>query len=263
MSILLVKLILAPALIGAVSVAGRRWGPSVSGWLVGLPLTSGPVALILALSQGAPFAARTSDGILAGGVSVGVFSLTYSRVAFHFDWRLTLLAGWLAFLTTTFALQYVSLPVGPVFAGVVALLLLMLLLLPHAPTAPALTKPPKWDIPARMLIAAVFVFALTESAGVLGPRLSGLLAPFPIYTSILAAFTHRLDGPVAAARFLHGVMLGLFSFCAFFLVLAVLLVPIGIALAFLMATITTLAMQGVSLWLLRRGSPQPASFSAK
>jgi len=38
------KLLLTPALLGLVSLAGRRWGPAVSGWLVGLPLTSGPVA---------------------------------------------------------------------------------------------------------------------------------------------------------------------------------------------------------------------------
>src|SRR5437660_411979 len=38
-------------------MAGRRWGPGVSGWLVGFPLTSGPVAFFLALDQGVSFAA--------------------------------------------------------------------------------------------------------------------------------------------------------------------------------------------------------------
>ncbi|HLI06681.1 MAG TPA: hypothetical protein VKV40_08945 [Ktedonobacteraceae bacterium] len=31
------KLLLTPLLIGLVSLAGRRWGPAVSGWIVGLP----------------------------------------------------------------------------------------------------------------------------------------------------------------------------------------------------------------------------------
>ena len=42
------KLVLTPLLIGMASVAGRRWGPVVSGWLIGLPLTSAPVVLFLA-----------------------------------------------------------------------------------------------------------------------------------------------------------------------------------------------------------------------
>lgn len=46
------KLVLTPLLIGMASVAGRRWGPMVSGRLIGLPLTSAPVVLFLALEQG-------------------------------------------------------------------------------------------------------------------------------------------------------------------------------------------------------------------
>ena len=40
---ILLKLIIAPVLIGLVSLAERKWGASVSGLLVGLPLTSGPI----------------------------------------------------------------------------------------------------------------------------------------------------------------------------------------------------------------------------
>ena len=34
MNILVLKLILAPVIIGSASLAGRRWGAAVSGWLV-------------------------------------------------------------------------------------------------------------------------------------------------------------------------------------------------------------------------------------
>jgi len=50
--ILALKLVLTPALIAIATLAGRRFGPSISGWLVGLPFTSGPVSLFLALEQG-------------------------------------------------------------------------------------------------------------------------------------------------------------------------------------------------------------------
>lgn len=42
------KLVVTPLLIGGVTLAGRRWGEHMGGWLVALPLTSGPVASFLA-----------------------------------------------------------------------------------------------------------------------------------------------------------------------------------------------------------------------
>ncbi len=33
------RIFLAPALIGLASLVGRRWGPTVSGWLIGLPFS--------------------------------------------------------------------------------------------------------------------------------------------------------------------------------------------------------------------------------
>ena len=40
--ILLLKLCLVPALIYAVSLAGRRWGAGVAGWISALPIVAGP-----------------------------------------------------------------------------------------------------------------------------------------------------------------------------------------------------------------------------
>ena len=63
-TMLLLKLILTPLLLGGVTLAGRKFGPTVSGWLVGLPLTSGPVSFFLALEQGTKFAAHAAQGTL-------------------------------------------------------------------------------------------------------------------------------------------------------------------------------------------------------
>jgi hypothetical protein len=43
MSLLTVKLIAAPLVILLATLAARRWGDAIGGWLVGLPLTSGPL----------------------------------------------------------------------------------------------------------------------------------------------------------------------------------------------------------------------------
>src|SRR6478672_5281841 len=62
MSLLLVKLTLAPALVVGSSLAGRRWGPEASGLLVALPLVAGPILLIVDLDHGAHFASRAAAG---------------------------------------------------------------------------------------------------------------------------------------------------------------------------------------------------------
>lgn len=252
MNNLLLKLLLTPALIVGVSLIGRRWGPAVAGWIVGLPLTSGPVAFFLALDQGTAFAAASSMGILAGTLSVAAFCLAYSRGAWHVRWPLALLAGWLGFFASTWTFQQVSLPLATLSGVIVVLLVLALWLMPAHVESVHSVESPWWDIPARALVATAVVLLLTGYAPVLGPRLSGLLTPFPILAATLGVFTHRFQGPGAAAGLLRGVMLGLFGFAAFFVVVSALLVPLGIAATFALATAAALLLQGATLGVLRR-----------
>ena len=114
------------------------------------------------------------------------------------------------------------------------------------------TRPPlRWDLPARMVIATLLVVFITEAAPVLGPRLSGVLAAFPVYAAILTVFGHR-SGAASAVQVLRGLLLGLFGFAAFFLVLGLLIERAGIALAFTAAIATALAIQMSSLGLVLR-----------
>jgi hypothetical protein len=71
----LLKLVLTPLLIAAISLASRRWGPGIGGAIAGLPLTSGPVSVFLALEQGREFTSRSAVGTLLGLVSQAGFCL--------------------------------------------------------------------------------------------------------------------------------------------------------------------------------------------
>jgi hypothetical protein len=103
-----------------------------------------------------------------------------------------------------------------------------------------------------MVVATVFVLLLTGIAPALGPHLTGLLAPFPLYAAILAVFAHHLQGPAPAARVLRGLLVGLFAFAGFFLVLAALIERVGIAPAFTMAITVALTLHASSLWAFQR-----------
>ena len=250
---LFLRVLLTPSLIALVSLAGRRWGPAASGLLVGLPLTSGPVLLILALQSGTAFAADTARGIIFGTISVALFCLAYGWAAIRWRWPVALLASWLVFLAATALLQLVTLPLVFAFALCVAVMALALAVFPRAPeSTSAPLPPPPWDIPARMAVAAAFVLLLTGAAPQLGPHLTGLLAPFPIFGTVLTVFTHAQAGTAAALRLLRGLLVGLLSFAAFFLVAGTLIVPAGIVPAFIAASATTIIIQGASQWFFAR-----------
>jgi len=252
--VLLLKLVLTPLLIAGVSLAGRRWGPMVSGWLVGLPLTSAPVVLFLALEQGTDFATQAAVGILLGLISTAMFCLVYSRLAPHTPWPGSLLGSWAAVVAVPLGLRGVQLPLWPAAALVVGGLIGVRWAIPVTPAAIAEALPlPRWDIPARMVLATAFVLALTAGAAALGPQLSGLIAPLPIYATILAVFTHRLQGVPATQRLLRALVTGVFSTVLFYLALALLLQPTGLLMAFGGATSAALGLHALSLTLMRRG----------
>ena len=257
MNTLLLKILVTPALIGTASLAGRRWGHSISGWLVALPLTTGPITFFLAISHGPAFAASAAAGTLAGGLSQAAFVMAYAHLAWHWKWPATLTAAILAFAILTALLQQVTFPLIALCAAIFIVFTLVLRSLPRQVDPLEINDSllPRWDIPLRMAIATIFVVLVTALAPSFGARLTGLLAPFPLFTATLVAFAHHQYGPAAAMKVLRGLMMGLFSYASFFFVLAILLEPAGIPIAFATAIVAMLILQSISLWLLQRRSP--------
>src|SRR5712664_2114856 len=220
MTLLLAELVLTPLLIATVTLAGRRWGPAMGGWLAGLPLTSGPVSVFLALEQSPDFAARAAVGTLAGLVGVACFCIVYARLARNRSWIPATAFGIAAYLASAAVLSGVPLSLGPTAAGTLALLLLTFRLLPTAVGPADAPAAPRWDVAVRMAVATALVLVLTATAALLGPKLSGLLSPFPVFATVLAVFTHRHAGVAATQQLLRGIVVGSFAFAGFFVVVA-------------------------------------------
>jgi len=247
------RILLAPALIGAASLAGRRWGPAVSGWLVGLPLTSAPVTFLLALEHGAAFAASVALGTLAGTISQTLFAVVYAWLARRHRWPLAFMGGSVVFAVSTVGLAGLHVPLVPLAGVVVVALIVGLRAMPGlGPRAATPAAPlPRWDLPVRMLVATLIVGALIGVAPALGPHVTGLLSPFPVYAAILTVFAHRGQGAPAAIGVLRGLLAGLFGFVGFFVVVAGSIERLGVAGAFVIATLVALAVQLLSLQGLR------------
>ena len=93
-------------------------GGAVSGWLVGLPLTSGPVIFFLALSSGTVFAASAIAGTISGGFSLAAFCLAYAWLAIRFDWRVALTGSLLAYFGIVVLMQNIIIPFVPLISAV-------------------------------------------------------------------------------------------------------------------------------------------------
>ena len=264
---LVLKLVLVPGLIALVTLAGRRFGPRIGGWLNALPLVAGPVLFFLALEQGERFVARAAESTLAGLAAVAAFAVIYSWSALRRRWWVCVLVGWAVFAALTIALQAVRWTAASGLGLAVAAFGLARLALPRLPEAPPPARAPSWDLPLRMASAVVLVLLVTGLAAWLGPRLSGAITPFPIATTILLAFTHAQQGAPAAVGFLRAFLPAMWSFALFCFVLAWGVVALGRDLAFGLALAASLAVQGAVLLgleaLASRGTARPGPPAAR
>lgn len=248
---LVFKITLAPILIALVTLAGRKWGPGVAGWLLGFPLNSGPIIFFLLLERGPRFAASAARGSLLGILAWMAFCVTYAFCCNRMSWWWATLAGWLAYFLV--AAAFFSVTVGVVWSYVLVIvaLLVVLALFPAVPESVEPSGLPREDLWLRMATASLMVLSLTAVAKALGATLSGILTAFPAYTTILAVFTHR-HGAGFAARALKGVTAGLFTAATFLMTLSVSLMHLNGTLSFALAIAAALAVQATTLPFVRR-----------
>jgi len=248
--LLLLKIILAPVLIALVSLAGRKWGPGVAGWLLGLPLNSGPILFFLLLEQGPRFAAEATRGSLLGILAWASFCVVYAFCCLRMSWWWSTLTGWIAYFLVAWALLPLTVTVIWAFVLVIIVLLVFWLIFPKVPLPDSNSSQDRPDLWLRMATASVMVVTLTGVAKLLGPTRSGMLTAFPAYTTILAVFTHR-HGAALAVQAMKGVILGLYTAATFFLVLWFCLARLGNAWSFVWASVAALAVHAVSLVFVR------------
>lgn len=256
MALLIAKIFLAPLCVVGVSLAGRRWGMGVAGVLGGLPVVAGPILLAVTLIHGRSFGAESAAGTLLALAALTAFVVTYGTVARAAGPLASVLCGWAAFLLGVALLSLVTPPPGIslLFVGTCFAAGIVLLPSPSSPLPPP-AAPPGWDLPARALGALILVLVITGLSGALGAKLSGLLAPFPIITSVLAVFTHAHSGTAQLELLLRNFLFGFYGFATFCFVLAIALPSLAIAPAFGLALAVALITQATSSLLRFRLAP--------
>ncbi|WJY13828.1 hypothetical protein PCO82_14890 [Pectobacteriaceae bacterium CE90] len=248
MDLFTIKLLVTPILMLVVSLAVRKWGSFVGGILSGMPLTSGPVAVFLAVEQGPHFAAEAAGAALSGLSAVLLTYLFYFILTRFFS---ILVAGvsalcFFGMISTLFL--FLASTEGAIIVSVVAIIIILRLTDSgeRAVKEPAV---PYWDIPLRMLTATALLFAITSSAHLLGPQISGMLAPVPVIAWPLTLFAHIQGGRRDMAAVVRGNAVSATGVILFYVVIRELILWAGVLatfiLAFMASVVVTVLLTGV------------------
>jgi hypothetical protein len=249
---LLLKLFLVPALIALISLAGRRWGPHVAGWLSAFPVVGAPILFFIAIERGVPFASVSALGMFTSIAANILFGLAYAwlatRLVWFWSWPLALVfyAGAVGLINSLSPALWQAVVVNGLA------ILLAPRLFPRTETVNQTMQHSVVELPLRMLAGAALVFGVTYFSETLGSRLSGMMAMFPVMASVLAVFSHRHAGKEFAIQLLRGALLGWYAFSVFSLLLALLLPLLGIARAFALALLAALVVQTISLQFVKK-----------
>jgi uncharacterized membrane protein (GlpM family) len=239
MNVLLLKVLLVPSLIALVTLAGRRWGQRLAGWLGGFPIVAGPVLLVLAIENGNAFAAEAAFAALVGLAPAMLFYLAYTRFAIRVRWFLAAPAALVCWVAAIGALHLVqpTLWLGLLLGA--GALWLVPRLMPMAKAGDSSTPHPA-ELASRMVVGAAVTVFSSELGRRGGAQLSGYAALFPSIGLVVATFNHAQGGAQAATLFLRGMTRGMWSVASFCLTLMLVLPRASMGVAFLAATLVAM-----------------------
>jgi uncharacterized membrane protein (GlpM family) len=242
--LLALKLLLVPALLAVISMAGKRWGPGVAGWLGGFPSLTGPVLFFLALERGPEFTVHSAVLSLSAVFSAVSFGIAYAWACRRLPWYGALACGYAAWTAAVNLLVHLPLTAAWSLGIALATLLAAPRIFPRAQGQWGRQPLPAQELLLRMAAGAAMVLAVTGMAEALGPAWTGLFAAFPVMSTVLAVFSQRANGPGFVVAMLRAMIGGFYAYISFCVCVALLLDRWGVAATFVTAVIAAVAVQG-------------------
>ncbi|CCE04902.1 conserved membrane hypothetical protein [Bradyrhizobium sp. STM 3843] len=247
---LAIKLAVTPLMMLAISLAARQWGTFIGGLLSGLPLTSGPISVYLAVEQGTAFAQRAAIASLAGLAAVLTGYVAYAVLTRVSTLASACMLSLVVFCASAWALLGLQSPVLAVAVVLITVAILLRLTKEEIGAPRVADGGPAISLPVRLLTAAAMVLLTTSFARILGPDISGVVSLIPVIAWPLTLFAHLEGGRDNALRVVRGNAIGAVGVVSFYLVVAQLILSYGPLAAFSAATVAAvLAAFGVVLLL--------------
>jgi hypothetical protein len=226
----------------------ERAGPTIGALVATLPISTGPVYVFLSLDHDAAFIAQGALASLPVNAATIVLALTYVVLAQRHSFALsvgTAVAVWIV-LASIIRLFDWSLTAGLAVNLVAFGICIPLLAKYRHAKMPLVTR--RWyDIPFRASLVATLVAIVVSTSGWVGPRVSGVIALYPIvFTSMMVILHPRIGGPPTAAVLANSAW-GLLGFGMAIAVLHLGAAYLGSA-AGLSLALTTCIVWNLTLW---------------
>ena len=200
------RMAITAAFVVSASVITERSGPVIGALIATLPISAGPSYVFLALDHDAAFIAQGALASLPINAATIVLGLIYVLLAQRHSALLSwacAAAVWIALAVVVQKIQW-SLVGGLAVNAIAFGICIPLLARYRHVKMPLITR--RWyDIPLRASLVATLVATVVTLSGVVGPRISGMLALFPVvFTSMMLILHPRIGGPPTAAVIANG-----------------------------------------------------------
>jgi hypothetical protein len=195
------RMAITAAFVVSASVITERSGPVIGALIATLPISAGPSYVFLSLDHDAAFIAEGALASLPINAATILLGLTYVVLAQRRSAIVSCGAAvmvWIALASIIRSVQW-TLPSGLIVNAIAFAICVPLLRRYRHVKMPLVTR--RWyDIPLRASLVATLVATVVTASGWVGPKISGIIALFPIvFTSMMLILHPRIGGPPTAA----------------------------------------------------------------
>ena len=198
---LALRMAITAAFVVTASVITERSGPVIGALVATLPISAGPAYVFLARDHDAAFIAEGALASLPINAATIFLGLTYVVLAQRRSALVSCLgavAVWITLAAIIRSLQWTL--AGGLIVNAIAFAICVPLLRQYRHVKMPLITRRWYDIPLRASLVATLVATVVTLSGWVGPKISGMIALFPVvFTSMMLILHPRIGGPPTAA----------------------------------------------------------------
>ena len=198
---LLLRMAITAAFVVTASIITERSGPVIGALVATLPISAGPSYVFLALDHDAAFIAQGALASLPVNAATIVLGLVYVVLAQRHSLVVSCGAAVAVWITLASIIrQFDWTLAGGLAVNAVAFGICIPLLAGYRHVKMPLVTRRWYDVPLRASLVATLVAIVVSTSGWVGPRVSGVIALYPIvFTSMMLILHPRIGGPATAA----------------------------------------------------------------
>ncbi len=253
------KAALTATTVALLLTVAQLFGRRIAGILAGLPTVTGPALVWLALEHGASYAFEASIGAVVASALCALFALVYDRASKRTGVVTALVLATAASLLPAPPLHGLALSLGAALLIAGATALAVYAAMPEAAADAKPVRRLRGELILTALVSGAVSGVVALSAPAVGAFWAGVLASPPLIAAAVAMHQHVFAGHASVRRFLRGYVAGLVGRAAFGAGFALLLLPVGVTGAALLAATAGCA---VTLATMRMLAPRLARAAA-